>query len=233
MPRSSNKIDVYLEIGKKRTFAGAIEWPGWSRSGRDEGAALQALFEYGPRYERVLRGSGLGFRAPVDVSDFTVVERLEGNATTDFGAPAMAPSSDARRVDEAEVRHLQKLLQACWRAFDAAAKSAKGVELRKGPRGGGRDLEGIVRHVLGGDAGYLASLGWKFKRDEENDPDVQLRYTRQEALRALESAARGEIPKRGPRGGVRWPPRYYVRRSAWHVLDHLWEIEDRSSGMSD
>ncbi len=21
--------------------------------------------------------------------------------------------------------------------------------------------------------------------------------------------------------------RYFVRRTAWHVLDHLWEIEDR------
>lgn len=25
-----------------------------------------------------------------------------------------------------------------------------------------------------------------------------------------------------------WPPRYAARRIAWHVLDHAWQIEDRS-----
>ena len=148
MARSSNQIDVYLEIGKKRTFAGVIDWPGWSRSGRDEGSALQALFEYGPHYARVLRAARLGFRAPADASAFAVIERLEGNTTTDFGAPGVAPSSDADPVDEVELRRFQALLKACWRAFDAAARAAIGKELRKGPRGGGRDLEGIVQHVL-------------------------------------------------------------------------------------
>ncbi len=227
MARSGNKIDVYLEIGKKRTFAGANDWPGWCRSGRDEGSALQALVEYGPRYARVLRAARLGFRAPADASAFAVIERLEGNATTDFGAPAIAPSSDARPVDDAELRRFQALLKACWQAFDAAARAAIGKELRKGPRGGGRDLEGIVQHVLGGDAGYLARLAWKLEKGEANDPGEELGRTRQAILKALASAARGEVPARGPRGGVRWAPRYFVRRVAWHVLDHTWEIEDR------
>jgi len=142
----------------------------------------------------------------------------------------MAPSSDAQPLDDAEIQRFQALLQTCWRAFDAAVESAKGVELRKGPRGGGRNLEGIVQHLLGSDTGYLAQLGWKFKKDAENDLDEELRRTRQAMLKALESAARGEIPERGPRGGVRWTPRYFVRRSAWHVVDHVWEIEDRSNG---
>jgi len=227
MARSSNQIDVYLEIGKKRTFAGVIDWPGWSRSGRDEGSALQALFEYGPRYARVLRAARLGFRAPADASAFAVIERLEGNTTTDFGAPGVAPSSDARPVDEVELRRFQALLKACWRAFDAAARAAIGKELRKGPRGGGRDLEGIVQHVLGGDAGYLTRLGWKLKLGDGDELDEELRRTRQAILEALASTARGEHPARGPRGGVRWTPRYFVRRVAWHVLDHAWEIEDR------
>ncbi|HKZ82673.1 MAG TPA: DinB family protein [Anaerolineae bacterium] len=227
MARSSNQIDVYLEIGKKRTFAGVIDWPGWSRSGRDEGSALQALFEYGPRYARVLRAARLGFRAPADASAFAVIERLEGNTTTDFGAPGVAPSSDADPVDEVELRRFQALLKACWRAFDAAARAAIGKELRKGPRGGGRDLEGIVQHVLGGDAGYLTRLGWKLKLGDGDELDEELRRTRQAILEALASTARGEHPARGPRGGVRWTPRYFVRRVAWHVLDHAWEIEDR------
>ncbi len=225
----SSQIEVYLEIAQKRTFAGAVEWPGWCRSGRDEASALQALFEYGPRYARVLRAARLGFRAPTEASAFAVIERLKGNATTDFGAPDAAPSSDTRPVDEAELRRFQAALKACWRAFDEAARAAIGKELRKGPRGGGRDLERMSQHVLGADAGYLGALGWKLKGSEGGDSDEQLRQIRREILKALRSAVRGEIPAQGPRGGVRWTPRYFVRRSAWHVLDHSWELEDRVS----
>src|SRR5947207_14467453 len=103
MARPSNQINVYLEIGKKRAFAGAVDWPGWCRSGRDEGSALQALFDNGPRYAQVLSGTQLGFRAPAGVSAFSVVERLEGSSTTDFGAPDAAPSADTSPVDEAEL----------------------------------------------------------------------------------------------------------------------------------
>ncbi len=227
MARSSKEIEVYLEIGKRRTFAGAIDWPGWCRSGRDEEAALQALLDYGPRYARVLRAARLGFQAPTDTAAFTVIERLEGNATTDFGAPAVAPASDERPVDDGELRRFQTLLKACWRTFDAAARAATGKEFRQGPRGGGRDLERIVQHVLGSDAGYLGGLGWKLKPGEVNDPGGKLSQTRQAVLDALASAVRGEMSPRGPRGGARWTPRYFVRRVAWHVLDHTWEIEDR------
>ncbi|MCL4298337.1 MAG: hypothetical protein KJ077_21550 [Anaerolineae bacterium] len=221
------KISVYLEIGQKRTFAGAVDWPGWCRSGRDEAAALQALLDSGPRYARILRSARLGFQAPTDESAFTVIERLEGDSTTDFGAPSIAPSSDAQPVDDAELEHLQKLLKACWQAFDAAVQTASGKELRKGPRGGGRDVEGIARHVLGAEAGYLSALGWKLKQGEADELSEELARTRQAVLDALAAAAHGEIPERGPRGGVRWTPRYFVRREAWHVLDHVWEIEDR------
>ncbi|HEX5810380.1 MAG TPA: hypothetical protein VFY25_17045 [Anaerolineales bacterium] len=103
MARSPDKIHVYLEIGKKRTFAGALDWPGWCRSGRDEESALQALVDYGPRYAQVLRNTRLGFQPPSTGSALLVKERLEGNATTDFGAPGLRPSSDARAVDEHEL----------------------------------------------------------------------------------------------------------------------------------
>ena len=226
MTTPSNTIKVYLEIGKKRAFAGAIHWPGWCRSGRDEGSALQALFDYGPRYARALRPARLGFQAPADQSAFAVIERLEGNATTDFGAPDAAPSHDARPMHEAELQRFEALLKACWRAFDAAASAAAGKELRKGPRGGGRDLDRMVQHVVGGDAGYLGQLGWKFKDGGGDDAGEQLYQTRRAILEGLASAARGEIPAQGPRGGLRWKPRYFVRRAAWHVLDHAWELED-------
>src|SRR5512139_3179866 len=109
----SSKIDVYLEAGQKRAFAGALDWPGWCRSGRDEASALQTLLEYEPRYARVLKTARLDFQTPTDVSQFVVRERLKGNATTDFGAPGIAPSSDADPVDSAELRRFEKILKAC------------------------------------------------------------------------------------------------------------------------
>ena len=229
MARSAHQIDVYLEVGKKRTLAGAVDWPGWCRSGRDEGTALQALLDYGPRYAQVLHEARLGFQVPADLAAFAVVERLAGTATTDFGVPVVAPVSDTRPVDDTELARQQALLQACWHAFDAAATAAAGKELRKGPRGGGRDLEAITRHVLGADAGYLAQTAGKLAPDDTANLREELARTRQAILDGLAAAAHGEVAPRGPRGGVRWTPRYFVRRSAWHVLDHAWEIEDRSA----
>jgi len=227
MARRLKKRDVYLEIGKKRTIAGAIDWPGWCRSGRDETSALQALFDYGPRYAHVLRRARLDFKAPDDISVLSVIERLEGDATTDFGAPDMAPSSDSEPVNSLELQRFQKILKACWRAFDSNVKAATGKELRTGPRGGGRELEGIIQHVLGSDGGYLAQLGWKLQQGDAQDLDKQLDRTRQGIMNGLTASAHGEISARGPRGGIRWSPRYFVRRLTWHVLDHAWEIEDR------
>ncbi len=223
----SNKIEVYLEAGQKRTFAGALDWPGWCRSGRDEASALEALFAYGPRYARVLRAARLGFQAPKAASAFVVRERLKGNATTDFGAPGLAPSSDAEPVNSAELQRFEKILKACWKTLDEAIDMAAGKALRTGPRGGGRQLEGVLQHVLDSNTGYLNQVGWKFQRDTTDDLANQLEQNYQAILNALASAARGEIPAKGPRGGVRWSPRYFVRRLAWHVLDHVWEIEDR------
>ncbi len=116
MPSRVKKIAIYVENGEKRTFAGALDWPGWSRSERDEDAAIQALFDYGPRYARAL-GKGLGFELPEVPSVFQIAERLEGNATTDFGAPAIAPADDAKQVDEGELERFENLLRAYWRAF--------------------------------------------------------------------------------------------------------------------
>jgi hypothetical protein len=228
MSQSSNTIEVYLEVGKKRTFAGAIDWPGWCRIGRDEAAALQALAESGLRYARVLHAAKIAFHAPTDASAFAVIERLEGTTTTDFGAPDVAPTSDARPIGDADLRRFQTLLQAYWQAFDTAVQACAGKELRKGPRGGGRDVEAIIEHVLGAEAAYLSRLAWKREKRGDDDPSMELDQTHRAVLDALAAAAHGELPTRGPRGGTIWLPRYFVRRVAWHVLDHLWEIEDRT-----
>ncbi|HEY3210749.1 MAG TPA: DinB family protein [Actinomycetota bacterium] len=228
MAQKEGKVRVYLEIGSKRVFAGALEWPGWCRSGKDEGSALGSLLEYVPRYAKVLRRTKLGFTSPRDGSAFKVVERLEGDATTDFGAPGRTPKFDQEPVDARELARSQDLLEACWKAFDSAVDAASGKELRKGPRGGGRDIDKIVQHVLEAEAGYLARIGTKHKVDEKAARDDEFARVRETMLEALSSAAGSEPVRKGPRGGTRWTPRYCVRRSAWHVLDHAWEIEDRA-----
>lgn len=222
-----NPIKVFVEIGKKRIFAGAVDWPGWCRSARDEESALQALIDYGPRYAQVLHSREIEFQVPTDASDLIVTERHDGNATTDFGAPAIILDADREPIDRTEFEHLQTSLLACWQAFDRAVQRATGRELRKGPRGGGRDLEEIVDHVLGADEGYLARLAWKHKREGGKNPMEELGRSRQAIMNALEVAVQGDLPERGPRGGIIWPPRYFIRRVAWHVLDHAWEIDDR------
>ena len=230
-PILSHEFNVYLEVGTRRIFAAALDWPGWCRMGRDEITALQNLFDYRTRYARILRPAQLDFQSPGDISAFVVVERLKGNATTDFGAPDLAPASDTQPLDESELHRLQAILQACWRTFDAAVELADGKTLRTGPRGGGRALDGIVQHVYGAEMGYLAQLGGKVAQSPAASPDPEL--IRQAILKTLEASALGEIAEYGPRGGKRWPARYFVRREAWHVLDHVWEIEDRAAEPGD
>jgi hypothetical protein len=227
----ARRIKVYLECGAKRTFASALEWPGWCRQGPDEAAALAALLAYGRRYASILARTRLGFVSPKDPTQLVVVERLLGTATTDFGAPSVAPSMDLdRSCGAAERLRFEKILRAAWRAFDEAVKSAHGKTLATGPRGGGRSLQAIVRHVIGADAGYLTAVGWK--APNAAGPSEQLHATREAILGALRASATGRIPPRGPRGGARWSARYFVRRVAWHVVAHVWEIERRAAPWS-
>jgi hypothetical protein len=227
MASKQAQTEVYLEVGRKKTFAGALDWPGWCRSGRDEETALAALAAYAPRYARIFSRTAIDFVPPDDPADFAVVERLAGTSTTDFGAPEVAPARDREPFDEAARERCEAVLGAVWRAFDRAVKAAEGKELRKGPRGGGRERDGIVRHVLGADAAYLRRLAQKFSQDDGAPLDDELRRTRAAIRAALAAGARGEIPPEGPRGGALWTPHYFVRRVAWHTVDHLWEIEDR------
>jgi hypothetical protein len=221
-------VDVYLEVGAKRVFAGAVDWPGWCRSARNEEDALEALLAYGSRYAAVLKGSGVRFTPPAKASTLHVVERLKGDATTDFGAPSIAPKADARSTDRRWLARQERILRASWKAFDRAADSVGG-ELEKGPRGGGREVDAIVAHVVGAEASYARMIGAKAKGFEEADARALRDDERAVVLEGLERAVIDGIPARGPRGGKRWSAPYFVRRAAWHVLDHAWEIEDRSS----
>ena len=204
-------LDVYVEIGNKRAFAAAVDWPGWCRAGRDEESALQALIDYGPRYAKVI-GRTMALEAPEDITNLKVSERLAGDATTDFGAPGAVADADRGPLMDEEMARLEAIYDRCWRAFEKAAENARGRQLAKGPRGGGRDLSSIEEHVRDAEAAYASAVGLKG-----------------DLMTAVRSRARGELPDSGPRGGQRWPARFAIRRAAWHVLDHAWEIEDRAA----
>jgi len=215
-------VRVALEIGRKRTFATALEWPGWCRSGANEEGAIEALLAYAPRYAVVLHGNLRGFTRPRSASSFQVAERIRGNASTEFGAPGTPPKEDSRPASAGDLTRLEQILRACWAAFDRALAAAEGVELRKGPRGGGRDLNRIRAHVFESESAYLGLLGGKVAPAATHDE------MREAFIEALVARAAGELPDTGPRGGTRWSPRYAARRAAWHLLDHAWEIEDRA-----
>lgn len=223
----AHAIDVYLEVGRSRTLAGAIDWPGWNRSGRNADAALAALVQSAPRYAAVLAAAEIRFAAPGDVGALRVVEELAGNTTTDFGAPDVAPSADSVPLDAATLEQQGRLLRAYWDAFAVAVREADAKPLRLGPRGGGRALDAIVEHTVNAEASYLLRLAYRWKPAADATIAERLTQTHAAALAALAAAAQGNLPAQGPRGGKIWTPRFFVRRAGWHVLDHLWEIEDR------
>jgi hypothetical protein len=130
-------------------------------------------------------------------------------------------------LEPAELERLARLLEACWRSFDRTAGAAEGRPLRKGPRGGGREREAIVRHVLEAEEAYLAKLGGTRPAAVAKGTPARMGEVRKRLLSVLAIRARGGPPPCVPRSGSLWTPRYGIRRSAWHALDHAWEIEDR------
>ncbi len=210
----TKKIRVYLEVGSKRTFASAAGWPGWSRSGKNEQAALEALAAYAPRYSLVAKLPEVPF--PAKLTTFDVVERLPGNATTDYGAPGMPAKDESRPMTADEARRMSDLVQACWTYLDRVVAKAPAT-LRKGPRGGGRDRDFMFDHVLGAEMEYAKRIGVRLKQPDGRDK-VAVRAFRKAILEGLSDPNRDE----------KWPVQYAARRTAWHALDHAWEIEDRS-----
>jgi hypothetical protein len=214
------QVAIAIETGSKRTFATAIDWPGWSRAGKTAEEAIEALLGAAPRYAAVAKLAGDSFTAPSSEDDLDLKQRVKGDASTDFGIPAADLDGDDAPLEFAELDRLTALLEASWTVFDEASKAAVGKELRKGPRGGGRDLDKIIGHVHEADDAYLRQLGSKSPGKSAN-----LRTT---MLETLSARARGEPVANPTRVKHPWTPRYFVRRTAWHALDHAWEIEDRA-----
>ncbi|GAA1016765.1 hypothetical protein Aple_043190 [Acrocarpospora pleiomorpha] len=205
---------LYLEIGPKKVFACSIDWPGWCRIGGSEDQAIEAFLTYEPRYRVIADRAGL----PFTPGDPVITEHVKGDMTTDFGAPGAIPPSDHTPVTEAEAVRAAALLTAAWAEFDAYATVAP-EELRKGPRGGGRDRTKMIGHVTEAERAYARKIGLKHK-PLKSPEDLT-------AMRAAITETLGAPSAGGAEQG--WPARYATRRIIWHVLDHLWEMQDRST----
>ncbi|BEP12031.1 hypothetical protein acdb102_03420 [Acidothermaceae bacterium B102] len=194
---------VALEAGKTWVFATALDWPGWCRRGKGEEAALAALDDYAERYAAI---AGTSFKP----GPYEVVGRVASDMHADFGAPGVSGSWDSDSLTSKEILRLTGLVESCWTAFDKGLAKAP-AELAKGPRGGGRDRDAIADHVREAERAYTSRAG---TRVPPRTPWPEQRAIILDGLRQQTTGA--------------WPTRYAINRVAWHVTDHLWEIEDKS-----
>jgi hypothetical protein len=224
---SSRPIGVCLEVSPKEAFASALDWPGWCRAGRDEGAALEVLASYAGRYVPVAEQAGVSFPSTVA---FDVVERVPGGPATAFAAPEcrrpfpqVTAEADRAKVTQAAAGRMAGLVTGAWAIFDEVA-AASPAELRKGPRGGGRNRDKLIEHVIGAETAYARKLGVKLKQPAFDD------IAAIEELREAIAAVVGDPSDGSPVVPNGWTRRYAVRRIAWHVLEHAWEMQDRAEG---
>ncbi|HAT46155.1 MAG TPA: hypothetical protein DEV72_14360 [Ktedonobacter sp.] len=217
----ADELRVMLEIGPKgkQVVAVAPDWPGLERGAKTGEAAIARLQAYLPRYAPVANLAGMGAEFAA-IATVDVVEHYPGTGSTDFWGISFAFSGiDRRAMSSEELERDLTLLQACWAFFDAV-RSRVSAELQKGPRGGGRDRDRIVRHTLGAEQGWAAKLGVR-------TPEGAL--LTDEGLSAHRDAYRTAIRAFHAQGkpARTWPLRYLIRHTAFHTLDHTWEMEDK------
>ena len=201
-----NSIRVMIERGKKkRTVASAFDWSGWDRSGKTEEAALQVLEAYRSRYAKMAALAGLSDEF-LAARELTVVERLEGIGMTDYyGVSGRSAGPEQDQMTKAECERKVALLRASWRYFDDVAARVS-HELRKGPRGGGRERDEIVHHVNGSEiVEFARKVGVRSSPDAWRDPDEL------HAHRDAFCAAIRETNARGAAAGSWWTVQFLIR----------------------
>jgi len=217
-------IRVVLERGPKaKKFAAfAVDWPGWSRGAKTADEALETLAAYRERYRPVAVLAGLGPELD-DAGPLDVVEDLAGTGSTDFWGISFSPSSlEQEPMDAAELERKITVLQACWACFDDVAARVS-PQLRKGPRGGGRDRDAIIGHTIRTESEFFAKrVGLTVPERAALQPGALAPY-RSAYLEAMRAYQRGEV-KRAMRT---WTLAFLVRHSGYHTMDHAWEMEDK------
>jgi hypothetical protein len=216
-----DNIRATLEIGPKgkRVVAVAPDWPGLSRGAKTEDAAVERLHAYLPRYAPVAKLAGMGdaFAAGANID---VVERYPGVGSTDFWGISFAFSEiDRQAMSSDELERQLTLLRACWAFFDDV-RSRVSAEMAKGPRGGGKDRDRIVRHTLISELDMAKKLG--LREPQETMPT-------EEGIEAHRDTYCATIRSHHAEGKMAraWPLRYLIRHTAFHTMDHAWEMEDK------
>jgi hypothetical protein len=206
----------------KRAAAFALDWPGWSRGATSADLAVETLEAYRERYRPVAELAGLGAEFAA-AGPLEIVEDRVGPGSTDFWGISFSPSSSEQGpMGEAELDRAITLLQACWAFFDDVAARVS-AEMRKGPRGGGRDRDRIIRHTIRTESeDFAKQVGLRNPEEFALTPEG-LRQHRETYLAAMRRYNAGEVERRMRS----WTLPFLIRHSAYHTLDHAWEMEDK------
>lgn len=213
---------VRMEHGPRaeKVVAYAADWPGLERNAPNEPAALATLITYRSRYEDIARRAGLHDEY-LRETGIDIIERYKGSTSTDYHGLSFASSPQERESpilpDDCDRQLL--ILNACWEYFDDVAERVS-AELRKGPSGGGRNREQILSHVYG------AEIQWA-KRVKVNTPPgfLLLPHRRREHRDKFTAGVRAACAAGKPAGD--WTLSFLIRRTAYHLMDHAWEMEDK------
>ena len=217
-------VRITLEIGPKgkKVVAVAPDWPGLERGAKTEEEAIEKLRSYIPRYLQVARLAKMDAEFDT-IKNVKVVEQYPGTPSTDFWGISFAFSSvDKQRMSNDELENELKLMRACWKYFDKVRRRVS-AEMQKGPRGGGRNRDHIVRHTFAAERDWARMIG-VFTSDDAILTAKGLKAYRDAYCHAIQDFhAQGK-----PAGKMaKWPLRYLIRHTAFHTLDHAWEMEDK------
>jgi hypothetical protein len=223
-------VRTVIERGPKgkKSVAFAVDWPGWSRGARSAEVALETLESYRERYRLVADLAGMAGEFDA-VGPLEIIEDRVGTGSVDFWGISFAPSATEQGpMGEAELERAITLLRASWAFFDGVAVRVS-PEMRKGPRGGGRDRHRIIRHTIRTESeDFAKQVGLKIPEEAALTPDG-LRQHRQTYIAAMRAYNAGEVEKRMRS----WTLPFLIRHSAFHTLDHAWEMEDKDLSAQD
>lgn len=220
----TNRMRVTLETGLKgkRVVAVAPDWPGLERGAKTGEEAIAKLRAYMPRYAQVAKLAEMNAEFDA-INNVEVVEEYPGTGSTDFWGISFAHSSlDKQAMSADELERELRLMQACWAFFDNVRRRVS-AEMQKGPRGGGRDRDRIVRHT------FAAERDWATQVGVLTPDDAMLTDEGLTAHRAAYCQAIRDYHSQGKLAGKKanGPLRFLIRHTAFHTLDHAWEMEDK------
>ena len=218
----ADELRVTLEVGPKdkKVVAVAPDWPGLERGAKTGDAAIEKLQSYLPRYAKVAQLAGMEAQFAA-ITNVDVVEQYRGTGSTDFWGISFAFSSiDLREMSSKEFERELSLMQACWTFFDDVRLRVS-AEMQKGPRGGGRDRDRIVRHTLGVEQEWAEKVGVHTPQGVVVTDDEGLITYRDAYCTAIRTFhSEGKMART-------WPLRFLIRHTAYHTMDHAWEMEDK------